>query len=243
MLPRSSLVKRTRSPAMGDGPAVRDRCPRRVPPRAVARPERGTLLTLLLRYHQQGGIFGFVRRRCRSREDAEDAAQDTMVLALHSLDRFRGESHFGTWLHVIAANACRRQYRRGVYEPPAAHVVSLENVPPAGAPPGQRHELTSPSATPEQFLLRAELAERLEGAIARLPEKYRGVVLLCDAEGWSGHATAVALRLSVPAVKSRLHRARLFLRRALAGYVETEGRTGKHRCAASGKAEAHSAMP
>lgn len=168
----------------------------------------------------ENGLGWFVRQRCRTRDDAEDALQDTMVAALRSSSTFRGESCFGTWLHAVAANACRRLYRRRIHDPHPADIMSLEAVAFARAPSVLPTALCSDPGTPERHLLRAELAGRIADALARLPEHYRTVVLLRDRDGWSSHATAAALRLSGPAMKSRLHRARMLLRRALAGYVQ-----------------------
>jgi RNA polymerase sigma-70 factor (ECF subfamily) len=120
----------------------------------------------------------------------------------------------------VAVNACRRLYRRGRYDPHPTDVVPLDAASPTGVRTGRSHDLASRAATPEQHLLRAELAAGIADALARLPEHYRTVVLLRDRDGWSSQATAAALCLSGPAMKSRLHRARTLLRRALAGYLE-----------------------
>ena len=197
---------------------VRGKRRRRWDGRARGSPPPGALVPLLLHAYENG-LGGFVRRRCRTRDDAEDALQETMLAALRSSGSFRGESRFGTWLHAVAVNACRRSYRRGLYDPHLTDVVPLDAASPTVVFTGRSHDLASSPATPEQQLLRAELAARIADAMARLPEHYRTVVLLRDGDGWSSHATAAALCLSGPAMKSRL-RARMFLRRALAGYLE-----------------------
>jgi len=175
----------------------------------------------LLLHAYENGLGGFVRRRCRTRDDAEDALQETMLAALRSSGSFRGESRFGTWLHAVAVNACRRSYRRA-----SMTHISPRRTAGRGLADGGIYRpiarLASSPATPEQQLLREELAARIADAMARLPEHYRTVVLLRDRDGWSRRAAAAALCLSGPAMKSRLHRARMLLRRALAGYLEPE---------------------
>jgi len=95
---------------------VRGKRRRRWDGRARGSPPPGALVPLLLHAYENG-LGGFVRRRCRTRDDAEDALQETMLAALRSSGSFRGESRFGTWLHAVAVNACRRSYRRGLYDP------------------------------------------------------------------------------------------------------------------------------
>jgi RNA polymerase sigma-70 factor (ECF subfamily) len=148
---------------------------------------------------------------CRSREDAYDVMQDTFLAAVRSAREFRGEGKLSTWLFRIAANACRKMRRRGKFEP--QEHLSLDDVLPG---PGEAAALASTEAeTPEAQLLRTDLREALEAAIGELPRPYRAVLVLRDIEGLSTEEVAEALDLSVPAVKTRLHRARLFLRQRL----------------------------
>jgi RNA polymerase sigma-70 factor (ECF subfamily) len=156
-------------------------------------------------------IYGFASRMCRSREDAYDVMQDTFLAAVRSARDFRGEGKLSTWLFRIAANACRKMRRHGKFEP-ATHLSLDELVaePPAGDAPGD-------TDTPEAALQRADLRDALESAIGDLPKPYRAVLVLRDVEGLSTEEVAEALDLSVPAVKTRLHRARLFVRQRLVG--------------------------
>lgn len=211
-------MKRPPLHAPGDRPRRQAGRARGIAPHDAPRCEPGAAVPLLLNAYENG-LGGFVRRRCRTRDDAEDALQETMVAALRWSGSFRGESRFDTWLHAVAANVCRRLYRRRIHNPHPAELVPLEAVECTRAALGWPTVVHHP-ATPEQYLLRAELTARIADALGRLPENYHTVVLMRDRDGWSSHATAAALCLTCAAMKSRLHRARTFLRRALAGYVE-----------------------
>lgn len=179
---------------------------------ALRRDLRGAFPALVARY--EGRIYSFAARMCRSAEDARDVLQETFLAAFRALDRFRGEGRLTTWLFRIAANACLKMRRRPRFE--AQEELPLEAfLPGSGEPAG-----IGPGADdPERRLLTAELREALERGIAELPEPYRVVLVLRDVEGFPAEEVARILDLSVPAVKSRLHRARLFLRRYLAEHA------------------------
>lgn len=151
-----------------------------------------------------GRIYGFASRMCRDPEDARDVLQDTFIGALRGLAQFRGESSLSTWLFRIAANACLKMRRRGKAEPD--RWLSLDDVPSPADPGGE---------APDAVLARSDLRDRLEAAIRRLPPAYRAVLILRDVEGLSTEDTAEALGVGIPTVKTRLHRARRFVRREL----------------------------
>jgi RNA polymerase sigma-70 factor (ECF subfamily) len=177
---------------------------------ALRRGDRDLLPALVDGYAAR--IFGFASRMCRSAEDARDVVQETFLAAVRSLKDFRGEGKVSTWLFRIAANACRKMRRRGKFEP--ERHLSLDDFLPQEA----GHHAAEPAGTadtPEVALLRTDLREALEAAIADLPPPYRAVLILRDVEGLSTEETAEALGLTPPTVKTRLHRARLFLRQRL----------------------------
>ena len=174
-------------------------------------------LEALVRTHQ-GRVYGFAMRMCRNVEDAKDILQETFLGMIRSLQEFREESKFTTWLYRIASNACLKKRRRGVHDPTPEQELSLDELMPRPDAEGRRPEIADWSEDAERALLRGELSARMEAAIDKLPREYKIVLLLRDVEGLSAEETAQALNLSVPAVKSRLHRARLFVRRELAGY-------------------------
>jgi RNA polymerase sigma factor (sigma-70 family) len=149
---------------------------------------------------------------------------------IRSIRDFREESRFATWLYRIASNACLKKRRRGVHEPTPEQELSLDALMPHPDAQGRRPEIPDWSTDAEQALLRGELGAQLEAAIDRLPRAYKVVLVLRDVEGFSAEETAEMLKLSVAAVKSRLHRARVFVRRELSGYF-AEGRSGASDCA------------
>jgi len=148
----------------------------------------------------------------QNEQDAEDAAQETVLKALKNLHRFRAESKFSTWLVSIAINEARARLRH-------ARVLKLESVDSA---PEEDDSGFTPSVisdwreVPLEALERKEVRELLQKAIARLPEIYREVLLLRDVEEFSIAETASALGVNEGVVKTRLLRARLMMQKILA---------------------------
>jgi len=177
----------------------------------------------------QDRVYNFAMRMCRNVEDAKDILQETFLGVVRSIRDFRGESRFTTWLYRIASNACLKKRRRGVFDPEPEQEMSLDALMPRPDAEGRKPEIPDWSEDAEHALIRGELAQQMEAAIDKLPREYRIVLVLRDVEGLSAEETAEALKLSVPAVKSRLHRARVFVRRELSQYLEAErtpGQTG-----------------
>jgi RNA polymerase sigma-70 factor (ECF subfamily) len=182
----------------------------------------------LARRHQ-GRIYAFAMRMCRNVEDAKDILQETFLGMIRSIQDFREESKFTTWLYRIASNACLKKRRRGVFAPEPAQELSLDELMPRQGGDGRKFEIADWSEDAEQALLRGELSERMEAAIDRLPREYKIALVLRDVEGFSAQETAEMLNLSVPAVKSRLHRARVFVRGELEGYFQDRQSTDAER--------------
>jgi RNA polymerase sigma-70 factor, ECF subfamily len=157
-------------------------------------------------------IYRFARRMCGPGEDANDLVQDTFLNAYRGLKDFRGEAQMSTWLYTIAARACMqmRRKRKGAPE----RELSLEEFIPTSE--GELHlQIPTEGMTPEQALANKELRRALEKSIRALPRKYQLVLVLRDMEGLSAKQVGSIMALSEEAVKSRLHRARLFVRREL----------------------------
>jgi RNA polymerase sigma-70 factor (ECF subfamily) len=166
----------------------------------------GDALDALLRQYQPQ-IFRFGMKMCRDTEDAQDVLQETLFAAARTLHGFRSASSVSTWLYAIARSFCIKRRRRGVFAP---EVVSLESdAPSARAAPDR-------ALDPEQALAGREVASALESAIAALDPEYREVLLLRDVEGLSAAEVAEVTGISVAAVKSRLHRARVSVRDRIA---------------------------
>ena len=169
---------------------------------------------LVERYAPQ--VYRFAMRVCRDPEDAREILQETFVNAIRSLRTFRGDSRFATWLFRIVVTSCAKtRGRRGVVE---SREIPF-GIPESEVADSSAHrDLVDWSQDPEAATLSAEVHARLEAAIDQLPAGYKGVFLLRDIEGFSTADTAQILNLSPEAVKTRLHRAHLFLRDRLAGY-------------------------
>ena len=161
-------------------------------------------------------IYNLGVRMCGSHEDAKDLMQETLISALRGLDRFRRESKFSVWLFQIAKRNCINIRRKDRVSPDK--LLPLEEFIPTEEDERQALQIADWRTTPVQELLNRELGEHLEEAIGILPSDYRIVLLLRDAEGFTAEETAQILDLQVPAVKSRLHRARLAVRKQLHSY-------------------------
>jgi RNA polymerase sigma-70 factor, ECF subfamily len=181
---------------------------------AAARAGSGDALEALLERHE-ARLYRFARRLCRHREDAEDVLQESLLAAARGLGGFRGSSSLGTWLYAIARSFCIKKRRRSVFAP---REVSLET---EAAPLARAVRDTAPR--PDEALEASRLEAALERAIAALDRPYREVLLLRDVEGLPAAEVAAATGLSVPAVKTRLHRARGRLREALAPLMAPRG--------------------
>jgi RNA polymerase sigma-70 factor (ECF subfamily) len=157
-------------------------------------------------------VYRYAHRLCGEVESAKDLVQETFLNAYRGLKDFRGDSQISTWLYTIASRACLRMRRRKKGAP--ERELSLEEFVPTSE--GEfRLQIPVDGLTPEQALENKELREALEQAIDKLPKKYRMALVLRDMEGLSAADTGAIMKLSERAVKSRLHRARLFVRREL----------------------------
>jgi RNA polymerase sigma-70 factor, ECF subfamily len=146
--------------------------------------------------------------------DAEEVTQDALWRVLDKIHTFRGESAFVHWVHRITANVAYQKLRGRYHQ---RHEVSWEELVPRFNELGEHAvAITDWSPLVGDPAIRAELRAELRRAIGRLPPECRTVVVMRDVEGMSNAEVAEALGMSVLAVKSRLHRARLFLRECLA---------------------------
>jgi RNA polymerase sigma-70 factor (ECF subfamily) len=154
-------------------------------------------------------VFNVARRVLGNEADAEDVTQEVLLRVLHKLNSFRGEGRLASWLHRVTVNAAllhrRQSLRRREREMDIPLATRICEAPRAGS-------------SPAQHLLDNEMRELIERAIARLPKIYREVYVLADIEELSNAAIGGILHLRVPAVKSRLHRARVMMREALTGH-------------------------
>jgi RNA polymerase sigma-70 factor (ECF subfamily) len=157
-------------------------------------------------------IYRFAHRLCGESEAARDIVQETFLNAYRGIKDFRGDAQLSTWLYTIASHACMRMRRKRKGEPDRE--LSLEEFIPTSD--GEfRLQIPVEGLSPEQALQNKQLRRILDQAIGRLPAKYRMVLVLRDMEGLSAKEVGAIMRLNERAVKSRLHRARLFVRKEL----------------------------
>lgn len=149
-------------------------------------------------------IFALTQRVCaRAPAEAEDVFQETFLTAFKEIQKFRGAARLGTWLYRIASNLCWTRLRRRRRDTPLE-----EEIPSAPA-------LRPPADDPAERARQREIQKVVGEALARLPIDTRTVVALSDLRGLKNEAIAEALSLSLPAVKSRLHRGRNMLKKQL----------------------------
>ena len=163
-------------------------------------------------------IFRLAQHITQNREDAEDVLQETFLKAYEHLNQFQGQSKFYTWVVRIAVNQALMKLRRRKTD----KSVSLDETIDTGEDTIVR-EIAAWDEDPEQRFSREEIGQILESAIQGLEPPYRSVFVLRDMEDLSTEETAEALGLSVPAVKSRLLRARLQLREKLTRQFKRKG--------------------
>jgi len=162
-------------------------------------------------------VYGFGMKVCGVREDAEDTAQETLIRLARQLKEFPDARALAVWLYKVAKTQCLMSRRKSKFAP--AQMLSLDALMPkesAGAAPAVK----SWEITPEEIVLNKELRSKLEDAVLALPKPYRLVLILRDMEQLDTREVAEVMGISEETTKMRLHRARVFLRNALASYVQ-----------------------
>jgi len=167
---------------------------------------------LVKRYENK--VYRLAFKILRHEDDAGEALQDAFMSAYRGLKNFKSDSTFSTWLYRVATNAALMKYRKRR----DGH-ISLEQSQSYDED-ADRLEIPDWSALPDEDLLTGELDEILAEGLSRLPDELREVFVMRDIEELSNSDVAERLQLTVPAVKSRLHRARLQLRDRLNRYFQ-----------------------
>jgi len=158
-------------------------------------------------------------------ESAKDLVQETFLNAYRGFRSFRGDAQVSTWLYTIASRACMRMRRKRKGEPDRE--LSLDEFVPTSE--GEfRLQIPMDGLTPEEAFQNKELREALDQAIQKLPKKYRMTLVLRDMEGLSAKEVGAIMGATERAVKSRLHRARLFVRRELSARGITRPAADSH---------------
>ena len=155
-------------------------------------------------------VYNVALRMMGNPEEAEDVAQDAFLSAYRAYDRFRGESRASTWLYRVTVNAALMRLRK---TKPARDLTQtgLDDI-----------EVADWTASPHDEAVNAELREALTGGLKQLEPSLRAAVVLRDVQGLSSTEAAEVLDISVPALKSRLHRARVLLRQHLSSAVAAQ---------------------
>jgi len=164
--------------------------------------DRKALAKLVKNYEQT--VYNFSFKICRDKEKAENIMQETFYSFVKHINQFDSKSKLSTWLYRIVANHCLMQARKEKNR----QFVSLDNDESLF----EEKYAVDYSRLPAKYTENEELKKILDNAISKLSPDYRMIFLLRDVEGLSTEETAEASGLSIPAVKSRLHRARAFLR-------------------------------
>jgi RNA polymerase sigma-70 factor, ECF subfamily len=184
---------------------------------ALRREEPDAADRLVERYGDR--VYRLAMRITGLNEDAEEAAQDALWTAARKIHMFKGESAFGSWIYRITANAAYQKLRTRRQK---SAEIAIEDVLPSLDGDGRHFEpMDDWSNRVDEQALQGELRRVLQQAIDGLPADYRTALVLHDVEGLSNPDIAEALNISLPAVKSRVHRSRLFVRKQLADYLKT----------------------
>ena len=177
-------------------------------------------LTVEQVYHDYAPrVFSVARSMVGSDFDAEDVTQDVLLQVVRKLPTFRGDSAFPTWLHRVTVNAALTHRRRQSVRQEHGLSRSLHTCPESEA----THASGRGELAPDDLLLGREARAMIDRAIAALPAMYREVFVLSDVEGLPNAEIGERLGMTLPAVKSRLHRARAMLREALMPHFDEVG--------------------
>lgn len=181
----------------------------------IARIRRGdrNAFAELVRAHQ-GRVRGYCRYLLRNETDAEDAAQEIFLKVYQSLEKFRGDAKFSTWIYRITANHCLDRLRSAARRPTQSWDAMIEEH-------GEKAEALF--ATEETPAVPAERTELVRAVLADLPERSRHILVLREMQGLSYEELAQTLDCSLDAVKGRLKRARQELDRKLRHFLTPKG--------------------
>jgi RNA polymerase sigma-70 factor (ECF subfamily) len=188
--------------------------------RAAANGDHAAFTELVKRYEET--VYRFSLKMCRDPARAEEILQDTFINVFRKLRTFDGKSKFSTWLYTIVTNNCLMKRRKRKLDELEDSLEELDT--PATDGEGRfLRQVARWDETPADVVIKHELRHLLDEAILRLPDLYRAVFVLRDVEGKSTEETAEILDISIEATKSRLRRARAFLREHLDPYMTGHG--------------------
>mgnify|MGYP001576607407 FL=1 len=160
-------------------------------------------------------VYKFSYKVCRDKEKADETLQDTFINVYRKLDTFDQKSKFSTWLYSIVTNNCLMKRRKRKLD----DLLESLDAPPTNEDGTFVEHVARWDETPADVMMKKEFQGLLDKAILKLPVDYRVVFVLRDLEGKSNEETAGILKISLEATKSRLRRARAFLRMQLSSYM------------------------
>lgn len=185
---------------------------------ALRRQEPGATEALIAVYGNRA--YRRAMRITSNHSDAEEAVQDAFWSVVRRIDTFRGDAAFGSWVYRIVSNAAYEKIRR---RPRAFVDIALDEVLPPFHEEGHPGVISDWSSGIDDPAVQTELLSVLSSAVSELPAHYRAVIVLHGIEGLSMAEVADALAISVPAVKTRAHRARLSLRKRISMFMALAG--------------------
>jgi RNA polymerase sigma-70 factor, ECF subfamily len=168
----------------------------------------------------QEKIYNLILRMVGNPDDAEDLTIETFLNAWRAWERFRGEARVSTWLHQIAYNNCKNFYKQRDRQRDREAMSLDDNIDTDSGSGDVSREIPDWSAAPERVFLNQELVLLIQKYIADLQPDYRVVLLLSLKDDMSYEEIAQVTGLTVPAVKTRLHRARQKMQQRLAPYYK-----------------------
>jgi RNA polymerase sigma-70 factor (ECF subfamily) len=178
--------------------------------------------TMLVKKYEST-VYSFAFKVCRDEEKAEETLQDTFINVYRKLNQFNEKAKFSTWLYQIVTNNCLMKRRKSKLDQSSVSLQSTDGIQSYHESENTIHPVyTVPltDSTPQDDLVNKELREHLDKAILMLPMDQRIAFILRDVEGRSSEEAANILKTSVPALKSRLRRARVFLQQQLQEYMK-----------------------
>ena len=164
----------------------------------------------------QEKLFAVVNRICSNTADSEEVLQDVFMTAFQKMDHFEERSSLSTWLYRIAVNAALMKLRR---QRNKYSILSMEDVGEGAVGESDMNGANELQLSPADNLMKKELFNQLADSAASLPEIYQEVFYYRDVQGYSIKETGEMLHASSAAIKSRLHRSRLYIKEGLKPYL------------------------
>lgn len=162
----------------------------------------------------QKPVFNLAYRMLSSYEEAADATQETFVKVYRSINKFRGEARFATWLYAVASNMCRNRRRKLV-----RRKVELQILDAGDDEHNPGMEAVDPGFGPRDRVAHGEIADAVNDALGEIPEDFAAAVVMKDIQGLSYEDIAEAMKCSMGTVKSRIARGRGMVRERLKGVI------------------------